>query len=93
MRRSESAGATARKDVFSKRRGAAQRLPNGNTLVTESHHGRAFELDPNGEIVWEFHAPLVKRPDGRVTRINMFRMYRITEPHTWEEMSSTQLEI
>ncbi len=37
--------------------GAAARLPNGNTLITESGHGRAFEVTPEKEIVWEFHNP------------------------------------
>ena len=34
--------------------GAAQRLPNGNTLITETNNGRAFEITKSGEIVWEF---------------------------------------
>jgi len=42
---------------FSKSCGTAQRLPNGNTLVTESDNGRAFEIDADGEIVWEFFNP------------------------------------
>ena len=37
--------------------GAAQRLPNGNTLITESEYGRAFEVNRDGEIVWEFRSP------------------------------------
>jgi hypothetical protein len=37
--------------------GAAQRLPNGNTLITESTAGRAFEVTPAGRIVWEFLNP------------------------------------
>jgi hypothetical protein len=37
--------------------GAAERLPNGNTLVTESDAGRAFELNPKKQIVWEFYNP------------------------------------
>jgi len=37
--------------------GTAARLPNGNTLVTESDNGRAFELNQNKQIVWEFHNP------------------------------------
>ncbi len=42
---------------FSKSCGTAQRLTNGNTLVTESDNGRAFEIDADGEIVWEFYNP------------------------------------
>ena len=42
---------------FSETCGAAQRLPNGNTLVTESDGGRALELDETGRVVWEFYNP------------------------------------
>lgn len=37
--------------------GSAQRLPNGNTLITESTRGRAFELTAEKEIVWEHRNP------------------------------------
>jgi len=37
--------------------GSCQRLPNGNTLITESDNGRAFEVTRDGEIVWEFINP------------------------------------
>ena len=37
--------------------GTCQRLPNGNTLITESEAGRAFEVSPNKLIVWEFVSP------------------------------------
>jgi hypothetical protein len=34
-------------------RGQHQRLPNGNTLMSDSMSGRAFEVDSNGELVWQ----------------------------------------
>lgn len=37
--------------------GAARRLPNGNTLITESCNGRALEVTRDGEIVWAFRSP------------------------------------
>lgn len=37
--------------------GVVQRLPNGNTLVTVSTEGRAFEVTRAGEVVWEFVSP------------------------------------
>jgi hypothetical protein len=37
--------------------GSVQRLSNGNTLVTESDNGRAFELTPDKAIVWEYISP------------------------------------
>jgi hypothetical protein len=45
-------------NVFStKTLGSNQRLPNGNTLITESDSGRAFEVTPDKRIVWEYHNP------------------------------------
>jgi len=35
----------------------AQRLPNGNTLITEGMHGRIFQVTPSGEVVWEYLTP------------------------------------
>ncbi|WP_276258245.1 aryl-sulfate sulfotransferase [Haloglomus litoreum] len=34
----------------------ADRLPNGNTLVTDSLNHRAVEITPEGEVVWEVYA-------------------------------------
>ena len=36
---------------------SAQRLPNGNTLITEGAQGRFFEVTPELEIVWEYVNP------------------------------------
>lgn len=32
----------------------ADRLPNGNTLVTDSRNNRLLEVAPDGEVVWQF---------------------------------------
>ncbi len=37
--------------------GSVQRLANGNTLITESEMGRALEITPQGDVVWEFSTP------------------------------------
>ena len=37
--------------------GSCQRLRNGNTLITESDPGRAFEVTPDKKIVWEYINP------------------------------------
>jgi len=37
--------------------GSNQRLANGNTLVTESTAGRAFEVTRDKTIVWDFRSP------------------------------------
>lgn len=35
---------------------SVQRLANGNTLIASSNQNRAFEVDPAGEVVWEYKA-------------------------------------
>lgn len=45
---------TKKKPFFSAFMGKEQWLPNGNLLVTESLEGRAFEIDKDKEIVWEY---------------------------------------
>jgi len=42
---------------YSKTCGSCQRLPNGNTLITESDPGSAFEVTPDKTIVWEYINP------------------------------------
>ena len=44
--------------------GGAQRLPNGNTLVTEAVFGRIFEVTPAGRMCWEFVNPDFASYDG-----------------------------
>lgn len=44
-------------EFYSAIQGGCQRLPNGNTLITESTRGRIFEVTHDGEIVWEFVNP------------------------------------
>ncbi len=58
---------------LSRFRGSAQRLPNGNTLITESDRGYVFEVSPDHEIVWRYANPDVQ-PDG--LRIAIWRMTR-----------------
>jgi hypothetical protein len=42
----------------SKLRSAQERLPNGNTLITESDGGRLLEVTRRGQIVWEYINPI-----------------------------------
>jgi hypothetical protein len=47
-------------------RSSQERLPNGNTLVTESDGGRLFEVTQAGEIVWNYVNPVrAKRAKDR----------------------------
>lgn len=43
--------------LFSKGRGSQQRLPNGNTLITDSYGGRLLEVTTGGAVVWEYVSP------------------------------------
>lgn len=45
--------------------GSVQRLPNGNTLITESNDGHAFEITPDGRRVWSFTVPFAAGSDGQ----------------------------
>lgn len=51
--------------LFSRECGSAQRLANGNVLITESQDGRILEVTADGEIVWEYLNPadLPRRPE------------------------------
>lgn len=46
-----------REGFYTLSQGYVQRLPNGNTLVTESERGHAFEITQEKEIVWEYYHP------------------------------------
>jgi hypothetical protein len=37
--------------------GSQQRLPNGNTLISESNNGRLLEVTRDKEVVWEYRIP------------------------------------
>ena len=58
---------------------AAQRLPNGNTLITEGATGRAFEVTSDHEIVWEYVNPFYYESDE--IRQNIYRAHRV--PYDW----------
>lgn len=62
---------------FTKRAGAQQRLPNGNTLITESDSGRLIEVTREGRIVWEFINPTSAYVDGREVVLGIARAERI----------------
>lgn len=72
---------------FSYHISGAERLPNGNTLITEGAPGRIFEVTPNGEIVWEYMNPFAgtgaggpgRTPPGQPTSV--FRAHRYGPDH------------
>jgi len=63
---------------YSHSRGGCQPLSNGNVLVTETNTGRAFEITPDGEIVWEYLAEATRiTAEGSVERSAIYRMTRV----------------
>ena len=56
--------------------GSNQRLPNGNTLITETDSGRAFEVTPHGTIVWEYINPF-RAGKKKELIASLFEMTRI----------------
>jgi hypothetical protein len=52
---------------YTDEQGKHQRLGNGNILITESGRGRAFEVDPEGRIVWQYVNRAGKRHAGLLT--------------------------
>ena len=46
-------------DWYAWNRSGAQRLPNGNTFITDSPHGHLFQVTPPGQIVWRYVNPLL----------------------------------
>jgi hypothetical protein len=63
---------------FSTNISGAQRLPNGNTLVTAGAGGRLFEVTREGTIVWEYMFPLFS---GANASNAVYRAYRV--PYGW----------
>ncbi len=66
-------------NFFSTNISGAQRLPNGNTLVTEGAPGRVFEVTSGGAIVWEYMNPFFTT--GQRSTNAVYRAYRL--PYEW----------
>lgn len=73
---------TPPQDMWSTGLSGLQRLPNGNTLILIGRFGRAIEITPNENIVWEYKQPLVQgnaASQGDTLNVNQnltFRMDR-----------------
>ena len=71
-------------NFFSPYISGAQRLPNGNTLITEGSFGRLFEVTSDGEVVWEYVNPYfgVRSTDSAPVaggeQNSVFRAFRYT---------------
>lgn len=66
---------------------SAQRLENGNTLITEGAAGRIFEVTSNHEIVWEYISPYYNLRNSNM----VYRAYRV--PYNWVPQLEKPTEI
>jgi hypothetical protein len=73
-------------DFFSNECGSNQRLPNGNTLITESDRGKALEVTPDRTIVWKFLNPAQTGDSGEYIA-TIFELVRLPQdfPTDWLE--------
>ena len=62
---------------------SAQRLLNGNTMITEGATGRVFEVTPKNQVVWEYMNPFRSAGGAGVPLIvgTVYRAYRV--PYWW----------
>ena len=66
------------REFFSSNISGAQRLANGNTLITEGARGRLFEVTSDRQIVWEYIYPVF---GGANASNAVYRGYRV--PYDW----------
>jgi hypothetical protein len=75
-------GAPDAATLWSKTLGSVQRLPGGNTLITESENGRALEVTPGGDVVWEFRSPHRAGESGELVA-TLFEVLRLPVEQPW----------
>jgi hypothetical protein len=70
-------------NFFSPYISGAQRLANGNTLITLGADGRIIEVTRDLKIVWEYVSTYISRPvnEGKQLYCSLYRAYRI--PYDW----------
>lgn len=66
--------AKPQESFYTASRGSNQRLANGNTLVAESDSARAFEVTPQGKLVWAWINPERNANNKLVTIVRMKRL-------------------
>lgn len=66
-------------EFFSRTRGGAQRLPNGNTLIADSNQGQLLEVNREGEIVWKYLNENEVEKKGKKLRAAIYRVKRFSK--------------
>ncbi len=77
-------------DFYSALCGTSARLANGNTLITESLSGRAFEVAPDGEVVWRYLSPFRVEQNGKDGVAVLMEVVRLPQslPLDWLDADS-----
>lgn len=78
-------------NFFSAYISSAQRLPNGNTLITQGADGIMIEVTQEKEIVWEFVNPIKNQFMPELMQASVYRAYRI--PYEWVPQLETPEEV
>ena len=65
--------------LYSRRSGGVQPLGNGNLLIVETDGGRALEVTPSGDVVWEFHTPY-RVGEAHAEMAHLYSLRRVEEP-------------
>lgn len=68
--------------------GSSERLPNGNTLITETNNGRAFEVTRDKEIVWEYINPNRIEENNMTLIASLFEVLRYGPDYNFNWLSS-----
>ncbi len=67
-------GAIDKMNFFSPIVGGAQRLPNGNTLITDGPRGHIFEVTPQKKVVWDMVNPYTTPMTGAFPNHFLFKV-------------------
>ncbi len=70
----------------------AQRLPNGNTLITLGMDGRILEVTRSGQIVWEYMSPYVSTNTLGGVR-ELYRAYRYPYQYVPQAKHSAEIAV
>jgi hypothetical protein len=67
--------------LYSRRSGRVQVLPNGNVLIVETDGGRALEVTPADELVWQYRSPY-RAGKNRDLVANLYSLDRVAATQT-----------
>jgi hypothetical protein len=65
-------------DFFDEGTGAAYRLPNGNTLITDGFNGRVLEVESSRRVAWEMKAPRCNIYQAKPVPRSFFERAKVT---------------